>query len=101
MDQIKFRYSISIHLPASVLSISTVLPFLDFTTSPGFIAVPDGIFSVKGIRQATFFFNFNEAIPFMVPKTQKSVYFQLLIKSLPATHAAPILKHRDQYIFNC
>src|SRR3989454_4001933 len=62
---------------ASVLMISMVLPRWLLTTSPGFTAVPDGRFSVAGIRPTTFTFGLS------TPRTSNA----------PSTAAAPDMSY--------
>src|SRR5437867_2755838 len=54
---------------ASVLMISIVLPKWLFTTSPGFTAVPDGRFSVAGMRPTTLSFGLRAPSTSNVPST--------------------------------
>ena len=49
--------------------ISMVLPRWLLTTSPGFTAVPDGRFSVAGIRPTTFTFGFSKPTTSNAPST--------------------------------
>src|SRR5260370_16287701 len=62
---------------ASVLMISMVLPRWLFTTSPGLIAVPEGRFSVAGMRPTTLIFGFRR------PRTSNA----------PSTAGPPPLSH--------
>src|SRR5436305_554062 len=54
---------------ASVLMISMVLPPEPVTTSPGLIALPDGMFSVVGTMPMTLIFGLSSAIASMAPTT--------------------------------
>src|SRR2546425_3684752 len=54
---------------ASVLMISIVLPRWLFTTSPGLIAVPEGRFSVAGIRPTTLILGFRRPSTSNAPST--------------------------------
>src|SRR2546430_1792767 len=54
---------------ASVLMISMVLPPEPVTTSPGLIALPDGMFSVVGTMPMTLILGLSSAIASMAPTT--------------------------------
>src|SRR5437867_10927277 len=54
---------------ASVLMISMVLPPEPVTTSPGLIALPDGMFSVVGTMPITLILGLSSAIASMAPTT--------------------------------
>src|SRR5256886_15450905 len=54
---------------ASVLMISMVFPRWLFTTSPGLIAVPEGRFSVAGVRPTTLILGFRRPSTSNAPST--------------------------------
>ena len=84
---------------ASVLMISIVLPRWLLTTSPGFTAVPDGRFSVDGIRPVTLSFGFSRPSASKVPSTaaapdmsnfMSSMFWAGLIEMPPASNVTPL-----------
>ena len=69
---------------ASVLMISTVSPFMDFTTSPGRIAVPEGMFSASPTSPTTLAFALRNASARMVPATTPAPPMSMVMSSMPA-----------------
>src|SRR6266566_3557511 len=84
---------------ASVLMISIVLPKWLFTTSPGFTAVPDGRFSVAGIRPTTLTLGLSRPRTSNVPRTavapdlsnfMSSMFSAGLIEIPPESNVTPL-----------
>src|SRR2546430_15710972 len=67
---------------ASVLMISMVFPRWLFTTSPGLIAVPEGRFSVAGIRPTTLILGFRGACTSNAPSTAGPPHLSDFLSSL-------------------
>ena len=68
---------------ASVLMISMNLPFDACTTSPGFIASPDGMFVVEPMRPTTLIGSSNRPIASMAPSTPAAPHMSNFIHSMP------------------
>ena len=69
---------------ASVLMISTVSPFMDFTTSPGRVAVLEGMFSTRPTRPTTFALALRRASARMTPDTTPAPPMSMVMSSIPA-----------------
>src|SRR2546426_336635 len=74
---------------ASVLMISMVLPRWLLTTSPGFTAVPDGRFSVAGIRPTTFAFGLSAPRTSNAPSTAAAPDMSYFMSSMLCRAAVP------------
>ena len=68
---------------ASVLRISTVSPFIDVTTSPGRIAVPEGIFSTSPTIPTTLALALRKASVRITPATVPAPPMSMVISSMP------------------
>src|SRR2546428_8486539 len=86
---------------ASVLMISMVFPRWLFTTSPGLIAVPEGRFSVAGIRPTTLILGFRRPSTSNAPSTAgapdlselMSSQFAAGVDQSPPPHQASAFPH--------
>ena len=67
---------------ASVFRTSIVCPDIDVTTSPGFVALPAGIFSESAIVQTKFTGSFEAATAHMVPITDPAPDISHFISSI-------------------
>src|SRR5947199_396555 len=76
---------------ASVLITSMVLPRWLLITSPGFTAVPDGRFSVDGIRPITLIFGFRRPSVSNVPRTAAALHLQVAREAVARRDAVPEL----------
>ncbi len=68
---------------ASVLMISMNFPFDACTTSPGFIASPDGMLVVEPMRPTTLTGSSNRPIASMAPSTPAAPHMSNFIHSMP------------------
>jgi len=60
------------------------LPFIAFTTSPGFVALPEGMFSHKGIMATMLTGNCILQIPYKAPATVAAPPMSPFIKAMLA-----------------
>ena len=68
---------------ASVFNISIVIPDMLLMTSPGLVALPDGIFSTAGIRPTTLISNAASERADMTPSTDAPPHISNFISSIP------------------
>src|SRR4030095_8684186 len=69
---------------ASVLPISTVVPFIARSTSPGRMAAPEGMFSVAAIRPWTSTCGLSAGSARMMPSTAAAPDMSSFIRSMPS-----------------
>jgi hypothetical protein len=67
-----------------VLPISTVMPFMARTMSPGRCAVPEGMFSVAAMRPCTSTAGFRRGRAWKSPSTAAAPAMSSFIRSMPS-----------------
>src|SRR5713101_3687300 len=82
---------------ASVLMISMVFPFDAVTTSPGFVALPEGMFSVVGTMAMTLIAGFSSAMARMAPTTAAPPPMSDFMYSMWPAGLAPAVAEDDHF----